>query len=200
MSTSNYDIVSVSDFRLPGGSNASIAEEIKAQAAAGYSTGLVHIPVYDRDHPINPRIQACLDAGLATLVGEDTRVSTRLLTIRPPKVAEELHPQLTTVSAELTLVVVNQPASDGNRHIRSVWTVPTTPYPGAHYAVFPPKLIEPCIKAVSPQGGVVLDPFAGSGTTGMVAQTLSRKAILIDLNPEYLVQCLTRNAGVPLGL
>jgi hypothetical protein len=108
----SFDIVSVSDFRLPGGSNVSIAEEIKAQASAGYTTGLVHIPVYDRNHPINPKIRACIDAGLATLVEDGTHVMTRLLTIRPPKVAEELHPQLATISAATTLVVVNQPARD----------------------------------------------------------------------------------------
>ena len=76
----------------------------------------------------------------------------------------------------------------------------TQPYPGAHFATFPPKLIEPCIKAGCPEGGTVLEPFAGSGTTGMVAQRLSRRAILIDLNPEYVEQQLRRNAQTPLGL
>lgn len=168
------------------------------------------------------------------------------------------------------------------RNIRSVWTIATRPYPGAHFAVFPPELPERCIKAGSsekgvcpecgapwdrqtvktttfeggsgkagrsaedvnangkwagkqygtniklgpvvsvettgwkptcthydgPDGGymmypepsVVLDPFAGSGTTGMVAQKLGRRAILIDLNPDYLKQQLARNAQTPLGL
>ena len=174
----------------------------------------------------------------------------------------------------------NQPPSDGNRNIRSVWTIPTQPSPGAHFAVFPPKLVEPCIKAgtsergVCPQCGapwrrvvrvtaadgrsvekpasqrfasvdgkplvgdnrfdigvraswnsngvlptrdeagwqptcahaaepvpaVALDPFAGSGTVGMVAQSLSRRACLIDLNPDYIKQQLRRNRDVPLGL
>lgn len=163
----------------------------------------------------------------------------------------------------------NQPPSDGNRNIRSVWTIPTQPYPGAHFAVFPPKLVEPCIKAGSSERGVcpecgapwrrvvedrpypaelanakkahggignnlggqrhqdwldanpklttgwepschhdplnvvpatVLDPFAGSGTVGMVAQSLSRRAVLIDLNPNYIDQQMTRNQAVPLGL
>ena len=168
-------------------------------------------------------------------------------------------------------------------NIRSVWTIATRPYPGAHFAVFPPELPERCIKAgssehgVCPQCGapwervreftgemymtpdmygrprtrvvttddyktdgdtrkrrsvasgepsglatrvhktigwrdacrctitdpipaVVLDPFAGSGTVGMVANRLSRRAILIDLNPEYLKQQLKRNAQTPLGL
>ncbi len=151
------------------------------------------------------------------------------------------------------------------RNIRSVWTIATQPYPGAHFAVFPPKLVEPCIKAGTSERGVcpdcgspwlrmvertaseaqreryaglgqtiskgvsrpggfypesptvtgweptcthaadpvpatVLDIFAGSGTTAMVAQALSRRAILIDLNPEYLEQQMKRNTAIPLGL
>lgn len=72
------------------------------------------------------------------------------------------------------------------RNRRSVWTVATRPYSGAHFAVFPPQLIEPCILAGCPVGGTVLDPFAGSGTTGAVALTHDRQFIGIELNPEYL--------------
>jgi DNA modification methylase len=165
------------------------------------------------------------------------------------------------------------------RNIRSVWNIATRPYPGAHFAVFPPELPERCIKAGSSEHGVcstcgapyeriieriggpppgdhrqregfddtskqahasgtvdgsalskvyrefgyaenrtvgwrptcahdseppvpavVLDPFGGSGTVGMVANRLSRRAILIDLNPEYLKQQMKRNAQTPLGL
>ena len=68
---------------------------------------------------------------------------------------------------------------------RSVWTVSTKPYKGAHFATFPPDLIEPCVLAGAPTGGVVLDPFFGSGTTGQVAQQLGRKFIGIELNPAY---------------
>ena len=85
-----------------------------------------------------------------------------------------------------------------NRNSRSVWTIATQPYPGAHFAVFPRKLVEPCIKAGCPEGGTVLDPFAGSGTTGLVAQALSRRAVLIDLNGDYLAQALRRNQQIPL--
>jgi DNA modification methylase len=92
-------------------------------------------------------------------------------------------------------MVVNE-----GRNIRSVWNIATQPYPGAHFATFPPKLVEPCIKAGAPTLGVVLDPFAGSGTVGLVAQSLSRRAVLIDLNPEYIEQQLKRNAQTPLGL
>jgi DNA modification methylase len=71
------------------------------------------------------------------------------------------------------------------RNKRSVWTVATTPYSGAHFATFPPALIEPCILAGSRPGDVVLDPFFGSGTTGQVAQKLGRQWIGCELNPAY---------------
>lgn len=71
------------------------------------------------------------------------------------------------------------------RNKRTVWTVATEAFRGAHFATFPPALIEPCIKAGCPQGGVVLDPFGGAGTTGLVADRLQRDALLIELNPEY---------------
>ena len=76
--------------------------------------------------------------------------------------------------------------SDGLRNKRSVWTVSTKPYREAHFATFPPALIQPCIRAGCPAGGTVLDPFGGSGTTGEVAASEGRKAILIELNPEYV--------------
>jgi DNA modification methylase len=71
------------------------------------------------------------------------------------------------------------------RNKRSVWEIPTAPYADAHFATFPPGLIEPCILAGCPKGGTVLDPFGGAGTTGMVADRLERNAILIELNPAY---------------
>jgi DNA modification methylase len=74
---------------------------------------------------------------------------------------------------------------DGNRNKRSVWTVTTKPYAGAHFAVFPSDLIEPCILAGAPVGGIVLDPFMGSGTTAQVAQNLGRQYLGCELNPEY---------------
>jgi DNA modification methylase len=181
-------------------------------------------------------------------------------------------------------VIEQNPAG---RNLRSVWTIATAPYPGAHFATFPPKLVEPCIKAGTSEKGVcpecgapwvrdvervvpvdpgkrtnklaghehelsarqrsmahrslggryqkqlnenppqttgwrpscghgtvaeaithtmrtvpatVLDPFAGSGTTGMVAQSLSRRAVLIDLSMDYLGQLMKRNRDMPLGL
>lgn len=71
------------------------------------------------------------------------------------------------------------------RNKRSVWTVPTNAYPEAHFATFPPKLIEPCILAGSRPGDIIFDPFLGSGTTAMVAQNLGRRWIGIELNKEY---------------
>jgi DNA modification methylase len=73
-----------------------------------------------------------------------------------------------------------------DRNKRSVWTVATAPYSDAHFATYPPDLIKPCILAGTKAGDVVLDPFAGSGTTGQVALELGRKAILIELNAEYI--------------
>jgi DNA modification methylase len=150
--------------------------------------------------------------------------------------------------------------NSAGRNIRTVWNVATQPYPGAHFAVFPEKLIEPCILAgtsergvcpecgkpwrrvtesttenrrdygsvdkfvdlnngragdktvrtlswipscahdAEPVGAVVLDPFGGSGTTARVANRLSRRAVLIDLNPDYLKQQMDRNRDLPLGL
>ena len=71
------------------------------------------------------------------------------------------------------------------RNKRSVWEVATQPFSEAHFATFPPALIEPCILAGCPRGGTVLDPFGGAGTTGLVADRVGRDAILIELNPEY---------------
>jgi DNA modification methylase len=72
------------------------------------------------------------------------------------------------------------------RNKRSVWTVASKPYKGSHFATFPPDLIRPCVLAGCPEGGTVIDPFGGSGTTGMVAKEHGRNAILIELNPEYI--------------
>jgi DNA modification methylase len=72
------------------------------------------------------------------------------------------------------------------RNRRTVWTLPTKPYRGAHFATFPPALIEPCILAGARIGALVLDPFVGSGTTAAVARTLGRRYIGIELNPAYV--------------
>jgi|DEB0MinimDraft_3_1074331.scaffolds.fasta_scaffold00735_4 DNA modification methylase len=69
---------------------------------------------------------------------------------------------------------------------RSVWTISPKPFHGAHFATFPPDLIEPCVIAGSPEGGIVLDPFFGSGTTGLVSMKNNRKYLGCELNSEYI--------------
>jgi DNA modification methylase len=83
-------------------------------------------------------------------------------------------------NGQQSFVTVNE-----NRNKRSVWTVNTKPYAGAHFAVFPQELIEPCIMAGAPVGGIVLDPFMGSGTTAQVAQNLGRQYLGCELNATY---------------
>lgn len=72
------------------------------------------------------------------------------------------------------------------RRKRSVWSVSPSPYRDAHFATYPPDLIEPCILAGCPEGGTVLDPFFGAGTTGLVAERHGRNWIGCELNPEYV--------------
>lgn len=85
------------------------------------------------------------------------------------------------------------------RNPGDVWEIPTQPFPGAHFATMPPRLAQRCIAAGCKPGGTVLDPFSGSGTTGMAAQRLGRKYIGIDLNAEYLELSLrTRLQAAPL--
>ena len=88
------------------------------------------------------------------------------------------------------------------RNKRTVWIIPTKPFKGAHFAVFPPEIPETCITAGCPPEGIVLDPFMGSGTTGMVAEKLGRKWIGIEINPEYCkiaekrIEEVTRQRGL----
>ena len=88
----------------------------------------------------------------------------------------------------------------GLRNRRSVWTVATKPYKGAHFATFPPELIRPCILAGSRPGGTVMDPFGGSGTTAQVAVEEGREAILCELNPAYIELAHQRIAGTQLKI
>lgn len=78
------------------------------------------------------------------------------------------------------------------RNRRTVWKIPTKSYKGAHFAVFPEALVEPCVLAGAPEGGIVLDPFVGSGTVPLVAIKNNRKFIGIDLNEEYLKLAVKR--------
>lgn len=81
------------------------------------------------------------------------------------------------------------------RNKRSVWTVPTQGFKGAHFATFPPDLIRPCILAGAPLSGTVLDPFGGAGTTAVVSMQEGRKSILCELNPEYAAMAERRIAA-----
>ena len=84
-----------------------------------------------------------------------------------------------------------------SRNKRTVWTVPSHPFKEAHFATFPEKLIEPCILAGCPDGGICLDPFFGAGTTGLVAKKLGRHFIGIELNEAYVGMAQKRVAAVP---
>jgi DNA modification methylase len=88
-------------------------------------------------------------------------------------------------------------AYNETRNRRSVWTVATKPFKEAHFATFPPDLIEPCVLAGCPAGGVVLDPFFGAGTTGLVAQRHGRGFLGIELNPDYIEIAKRRIFGAP---
>lgn len=83
-----------------------------------------------------------------------------------------------------------------HRNRRSVWTVTTKPFKGAHFATFPPDLIEPCVLAGCPEGGLVYDPFGGSGTTAIVALRNGRNAVLSELNREYVEMAHARIAAL----
>lgn len=72
------------------------------------------------------------------------------------------------------------------RNKRSVWTIATQPFSEAHFATFPPELVETCLKAGCPKGGRVLDPFGGAGTSALVADRMGLDCTLIELNPAYV--------------
>ena len=88
----------------------------------------------------------------------------------------------------------------GGANRRTVWEIATRPYPEAHFATFPEALVEPCILAGAPEGGTVLDPFIGTGTTCAVAQRLGRRAIGVDLSAEYLELAAKRVGAVSLPM
>jgi DNA modification methylase len=90
----------------------------------------------------------------------------------------------------------------GTRNPRNVWTIPPTPFRGAHFATFPQGLPRRCILAASRPGDTVLDPFGGSGTTGLVAEELGRNAVLLEISPEYvrlMRQRVADASGLPVS-
>ena len=86
------------------------------------------------------------------------------------------------------------------RNKRTVWTIPTQSYSGAHFATYPEKLVEPCVLAGSKEGDIILDPFCGSGTTGKVAIRYNRDFIGIELNPDYIELAKKRIESVVLPM
>ena len=84
------------------------------------------------------------------------------------------------------------------RNKRDVWAVSTGGFKGAHFAVFPERLVEPCILAGCPESGTVLDPFMGSGTTGVVSKKMGRNFVGIEINPDYIKLARSRIDSVSL--
>jgi DNA modification methylase len=93
-----------------------------------------------------------------------------------------------TLAADLS----NACTSEIGANARSVWSIATKPFPEAHFATFPPELARRCILAGCPDGGTVIDPFGGAGTTGLVADRLHRNAVMIELNPDYAAMARRR--------
>jgi site-specific DNA-methyltransferase (adenine-specific) len=90
------------------------------------------------------------------------------------------------IGGKHTRETLNEKPVAAKKNKRSVWKVSTKPFKGAHFATFPKDLIEPCVLAGCPESGTVLDPFGGSGTTGIVAAQHNRNAVLLELNQEYI--------------
>lgn len=114
---------------------------------------------------------------------------------KPGKSAQTAYTGLPTHKGQLGVG-----GADGKRNRRSVWNVSTKPFKGAHFATFPPDLIRPCILAGCPKDGTVLDPFGGSGTTALVALEEGRKAVLCELNTDYIALAHKRLEGLQLRI
>jgi site-specific DNA-methyltransferase (cytosine-N4-specific) len=93
---------------------------------------------------------------------------------------------------------IKEQSTDGHTHRnrRSVWSINTKGFQGAHFAVFPPELVELCLKAGSPAGGVILDPFFGTGTVGMTCIEHNRECVGIELNASYADMALQRLSAI----
>lgn len=104
----------------------------------------------------------------------------------PKRSGNKMRKDATERGCPSTGVAGSVPWEGLTRNKRSVWEVTTQPFSEAHFATFPPALVEPCVLAGCPVDGTVLDPFGGAGTVGLVADRLQRNAILIELNPAYV--------------
>jgi site-specific DNA-methyltransferase (cytosine-N4-specific) len=136
------------------------------------------------------------------IVWDKTNAMPESVTDRPTKAHEYVFLFAKSPKYHYDAQAVKEAGADGKpRNKRTVWSLPTQPFAGAHFATFPPALVEPCILAGCKPGGKVLDPFSGSGTTGMVARNLGRRYVGIDLNVDYLKLSLeTRLQGQVLNL
>ncbi|MGH6919615.1 MAG: glycosyl transferase, partial [Geminicoccaceae bacterium] len=115
MSGVPYDVVTIGDFRFPGGTSTGVVEELRAQAAAGYRAGLIQLkgPVLKYPHPIHPEIRRCLDDGIADLLDPDTAIAARLLLVHHPSLFTYLPRRALRVDAETRLLIVPHPPFDG---------------------------------------------------------------------------------------
>ena len=112
---------------------------------------------------------------------------------------KELIDPLSKASAATNIGRKRSVGNPDGRNARTVWTIPTQPFPGAHFAVMPDALVEPCIAAGSREGDAVLDPFAGSGTVGVVCARAGRHFVGIELKSDYVEMARRRIEGtVPL--
>lgn len=160
---------------------------------------------FDQDailEPVSPNTHARVSQDVAAQVGSarahaggKTNGNMKAV-LRSPKIQDDRSEGIKNNSSFVNSIALHV----NERNKRSVWTVPTKPYSGAHFATFPPELIKPCILAGSRSGDIVFDPFFGSGTTGQVSQVLGRQWIGCELNPEYekLQQNRTAQQGLPI--
>ena len=115
MSGVRYDVVAIGDFRFPGGTSTAVVEELCAQAAAGYRTGLIQLkgPILKFPHPIHAGIRRCLDEGIADLLDPDAAIGARLVLAHHPSLFTYLPRRALRIDAEVRLLIVHHPPFDG---------------------------------------------------------------------------------------
>ena len=115
MSGVPYDVVAIGDFRFPGGTSTAVVEELRAQAAAGYRTGLIQLkgPILKFPHPFHPGIRRCLDEGVADLLDPDAAIAARLVLAHHPSLFTYLPRRALRIDAEARLLIVQHPPFDG---------------------------------------------------------------------------------------
>ena len=164
-----YDQAAVAEPCSPH-THARCAQDVAAQRSSAPANGGTHAdrPMQAVPPGVNPKARARWPAGWDSGPGARDGLSGRYP--RPRQ------------NESFAAATVGRVAS---RNKRSVWTISTQPFRGAHFATYPERLVEPCVRAGSAAGDVVLDPFAGAGTTGVVAERLGRRFVGVELNPAY---------------